>query len=77
MKDKQHYYLEFSSIESMQHYSIYINTGTGYYEIESMHGIIKISGHSIINLNECNYKQLNTFAYNCIDGFLKLDRAWA
>ena len=70
------YYVEFSSIESMQHYSIYINIRTGYYEIESMHGIIKISGYSLGDLNGCNYKQINNYAYNCIDEFLKLNRAW-
>ena len=72
---KKEHYTEFSSIESMQHYSIYINIYSGYYEIESMHGIIKISGYSIINLNECNYKQLNNYVYNCIDEFLKLENA--
>ena len=48
---------------------------TSYYEIESMHGIMKISGYSIINLYECNYKQLNNYVYNCIDEFLKLESA--
>ena len=64
------YYIKFSSIKSMNEYSIYINKNTGYYEIESINGVIKLNGYSIINMNECNYIQLNNFAYNCINEFL-------
>lgn len=64
------YYIKFSSIKSMNEYSIYINKNTGYYEIESINGVIKLNGYSIINMNECNYIQINNFVYNCINEFL-------
>ena len=69
---KQYYNFEFSSIKSMLNYNICINKSTGYYEIQSNSGVIKSDGYSIINLNECNYNQLNNFAYNCILEFLNV-----
>ena len=69
---KKYYNLEFSSIKSMLNYNICINKRTGYYEIQSNSGVIKSEGYSIINLNECNYNQLNNFAYNCILEFLNI-----
>ena len=64
------YNINFSSIQSCNTYNVYINKITGYYELESSYGNIKDSGFLFIDIIDCNYNQLNNYAFNIINEFL-------
>jgi len=45
--NNQSFTCTFSSLGSYLTYTFYINLSTGYYEIESLSGVVKDSGHTL------------------------------
>lgn len=65
------YYINFSSVSSCLGYTFFLNTSSGYWEIETDTGWIKDGGYTLINPQECTKAELNNLAFNIIDNYIK------
>ena len=68
------YYVDFSSVSSCLGYTFFLNTSSGYWEIETDTGWIKDEGYTTINPKDCNKNELNNIAFNIIDNYIRRNK---
>ena len=64
------YYINFSSVSSCLGYTFFLNTSSGYWEIETDTGWIKDEGYTTIDPRTCTKVELNNIAFNIIDNYI-------